>query len=100
MKKVRLTKNTLRRLINEEIERVEEGGMLVPYQDNPRRGSDSPAVSGRMTHSSGAHPDDALSTDQLFALFNAGFSPQSVANVDKTKLTPEMINALQSAGLM
>ena len=99
MKKRRLTKNMLRRLINEEIERVEEGGMLVPYQDNPRRGHDSPAVSGRMTHT-GPHPDDALSTDQLFALFGAGFSPQSVANVDKTNLTPDMISALQSAGLM
>ena len=100
MKRSRLTKSMLKRLINEEIEKVEEGGMVVPYKDNPRRGGDWAGRGGGSFSTSGPNPDDALSTDQLFALFSAGFSPQSVAHIDKTSLTPDMISALQSAGLM
>jgi hypothetical protein len=100
MKRSRLTKSMLKRLINEEIEKVEEGGMVVPYKDNPRRGRDWAGRGGGRFRSSGPNPDDALSPDQLFALFSAGFSPQSVAHIDKTSLTPDMISALQSAGLM
>jgi hypothetical protein len=84
MKRSRLTKNMLKRLINEEIEKVEEAGMVVPYQDNPRRGGDSPAFSGGSFSTSGPNPDDAFSTQELFKLFAAGFAPSEVAGLDRS----------------
>ena len=81
---MKLTKNQLRRIIKEEHSRLSEGQWPPP----------GAAPGG---HFSSTAPEP-LTTGQLFALFNAGFSPDSVAGLNQGNLGPEHIEALQKAG--
>lgn len=42
----------------------------------------------------GPNPQDALTTDDLFKLFNAGINPADLRDVDNSNLSPEMKSIL------
>ena len=53
---------------------------------------------GESFSTSGPNPRDALSTHDLFKLFEAGISPEELRGVDNTSLTPEMKSILGRSG--
>ena len=99
--KMKITRKLLREMIMEELAIDEAGGnpfqlsIATPERRQPRTG-------GEWGHS-GSDPGTALSTDELFALFGAGFDPQEVANLNKSNIadhprSEEILSILSSVG--
>jgi len=80
---MKITRELLRELIMEELT-AEAGGnpysldIGAPQRRAPRTGGE--------WSTTGPDPSTALSTDELFALFGAGFDPQEVASLNKSNI--------------
>tara|TARA_R110002110_G_scaffold327774_1_gene539464 strand:- start:201 stop:542 length:342 start_codon:yes stop_codon:yes gene_type:complete len=104
----------LRRVINEEIQRVMETGRFTVTGPDPSKalstedvmkliamGFDVSGIDGSSPEAMALKSDKTgpLSTEELFALFEAGVEPQDLENVDHRNLDPEHVKILIDAGL-
>lgn len=112
---MKISSKLLKRIINEELNRILETGSFSVTGPDPSQAlstddvirlikmgvdvsgidASSPEAQmlGRETKSG------PLTTEQLFALFEAGVSPQELENVDLSNLSPDHIEILIAANL-
>jgi len=101
---MKITRKLLRGMIMEELSIDETGGnpFALDIGAPQRRAPRTTSRTGSQWDTTGASTADALSTDELFALFGAGFDPQEVASLNKSNIADhpraeEILSILASA---
>ena len=111
---MKISAKQLKRIINEEIQRITESGRISITGPDPSKalstedvmkliamGFDVSGIDGSSPEAMALKSEKTgpLSTEELFALFEAGVQPGDLANVDHRNLSPEYIKILIDAGL-